>query len=119
MSMNYSSTTEYPEMSDFEKVLFLEAYNRQLKLALSEKTNKLHDFNERFNDMKAVLKKKFPGWSRLVTYKEELKVSRRQAKRAKLLQERAEVNVMGLQIDIAMLKSENKKMKLMVETPTN
>lgn len=109
----------YERMSDFERLRFVEKYNRQLQIALSEKTEKLMLFNERYSNLRNDLKQQFPGWSRLVTYKEELRIARKKVKESKQRVQKAELNVIELQMDIAVLKSENRELRLMVETPTN
>ena len=109
----------YDRMSDFERLRYVEKYNRQLQIALSAKTEKLLLFNDRYSELKKDLKGKFPGWSKLVTYKEELKIARRKVKENKQKVQIAELNVLELQMGIAALKHENRELKLMVETPTN
>jgi hypothetical protein len=106
---------KYESLDDLDRVIFLEGYIKQLRLALSEKTNKINHFNEKFCAVRKALKTRYPGNSRVLTYKEELKVARMKSRKAILAKNSKELENMGLQLDIAALKAENQILKTKIE----
>ena len=101
-----SKLKDYDEMSDFEKLRFVEEYNQELKKVISKKIAVIAEFNSRYATIRSQLKKKFPGWSKLITYKEELKASRITNRENKKLLAATEVQRVTLLMEVAKYKAQ-------------
>lgn len=109
--MKKINTNQYPKKSDFEKILFLEGYVKQLKVVIEVKDKALSNKNKLFQEFKNQLRLKLPNNSKLLKYLEQSKVFKTRAKQAEILRIKAEDALFKSVMEVAELRLEIRALK--------